>query len=378
MPSYSLEELKKMIRKIEFNKTEHELLSDLVKKAVKVGEGEKERLKRISNRSSHVFKLLNENGFLFPLSVRHKVIEKLRSAPIGAIDGSFQVTGGIGGRWYLVLGISQVIAENGFTVSPSIKVDGFIEPLEGVDDADAKRKAIIVMMMGEIKATLRVAERLMKNIKAYILIDGPVIDPPMYSNGDYIDYRLSALNFCSKNDIVVIGFVKRVMGCNYLNFLRETFENNKFKDFTNDLDLLTSVMFNAVEKTKSPIYTKPICYDEGMKDKKDKANNVYKKYNEKGLFVYYSYYKPNARSRIYRVELASFNKLDEKSLLDIFAKIMTLINQIWTLPGMTEPLLITIAHNKCNVRQGAADTLYYEIMTRSFSEGAPHLWLESL
>ncbi|MEM2399154.1 MAG: hypothetical protein QXW55_04255 [Candidatus Bathyarchaeia archaeon] len=66
-------------------------------------------------------------------------------------------------------------------------------------------------------------------------------------------------------------------------------------------------------------------------------------------------------------------KLSEK-----FDQMLTIINQVWTPPGMDEPLLISIAHNKCNVRRGAAETIYYEIMARALSEGNIHLWLESL
>jgi hypothetical protein len=54
---------------------------------------------------------------------------------------------------------------------------------------------------------------------------------------------------------------------------------------------------------------------------------------------------------------------------------MYLINQIWILPGMDEPLPIILAHNKCNVRRGTAETIYYEIMAKALSEGNLHLWL---
>ena len=378
MPTRSLENLKRLIRKMEFDKTEPELLVELIKKAREVGEGERIRLRQITKKSLNLLKVLKENNLLSITDIDENTLKKLKSSPTGAIDGSFQVTGGKGGLWYVVLGVSQIIAKKGFTLSPEIKVDGFVKPIEAIDEADSKRKAEKLMMLAEIKAMLKMVKKLCQGKDTYILIDGPIIDPPFLLDKKYIDERVNALKFCIENNATVIGFVKRVMGKNYLSFLRNTIKNKDLVDYVNDLDLLTSVLFNAAKETKHALYTKPIKYNEGLKGKrKNESNIVYETYNKKGLTIYYSYYKPNIRAKVYRVELASFDEIDEKKLLNSFENIMGLIKHVWTLPGMSEPLPIMIAHTKCNVRQGAAETLYYEIMTRAFSEGSIHLWLES-
>ena len=85
------------------------------------------------------------------------------------------------------------------------------------------------------------------------------------------------------------------------------------------------------------------------------------------------YYKPNIREKVNRIELASFEELEDQQLMQKFKEIMELI-QIWTLPEQGQTLPIIIAHNKCSVRKGAADTLYYEIMTRAFSQGTTDFW----
>jgi hypothetical protein len=56
--------------------------------------------------------------------------------------------------------------------------------------------------------------------------------------------------------------------------------------------------------------------------------------------------------------------MKENILLSTYEKIMSLISEVWTLAGTTQPLPIIIAHNKCNVRKGAADSLYNEIISR--------------
>jgi len=377
MPTFSIEELKRIIRKMEFNKTEPELLTELVYKAMKAGEGEKERLRSISKKSYELFKVLKDENILYCIKGNEKEIETLKKSSVGATDGSFQVVGGVGGRWFVLFGVAQVIAEKGFTLQPTVIVEGGIEQLDSVDESGINRLAEIIMMLGEIKALRRITDKLGSEDESYVLIDGPVIDPPVYCNDEYVEERVSALRLCYERNINVVGFVKRIMGRNFLNYLNKKVESENFTNFTNDLDLLSSAMFNAVKSEGHPIYTYPINYEEGC-EAEDGVTLTYNTYKDKGLNVYYSYYKPLPRGRIFRVEYASFKPLDDQELLEKFSKIMSLINCVWTLPGMDEPLPIMIAHNKCNVRRGAAETIYYEIMAKALSEGNIHLWLESL
>jgi hypothetical protein len=377
MPTFSIEELKRIIRKMEFNKTEPELLTELVYKAMKAGEGEKERLRSINKKSYELFKVLKDRSILHCIKGDEKEVEKLKKSSVGAIDGSFQVVGGVGGRWFVLFGVAQVIAEKGFTLQPTVIVEGGIEQLDSVDESGINRLAEIIMMLGEIKALRRITDKLGGKNESYVLIDGPIIDPPVYCNDEYVEERVNALRLCYERNINVVGFVKRIMGRNFLNYLSKKVESEDFINFTNDLDLLSSAMFNAVKSEGYPIYTHPIDYEEGCKAG-DGVTLTYNTYKDKGLNVYYSYYKPLLRGRIFRVEYASFKPLEDQELLEKFSKIMSLINCVWTLPGMDEPLPIMIAHNKCNVRRGAAETIYYEIMAKALSEGNIHLWLESL
>ena len=375
MPPLSIEELKRLIRKLEFNKTEPELLIDLVNKARREGEGERERLKRISTKSSNILELLKKEQLIYKIDSGAEKDELMR-VPAGAVDGSFQIVGGLGRKWFAIYGVSQIVAEKGFTLNPMVKVDGNIEVIEAVDEGEAHRNAEILMMLGETKSIRKVAE-IIASEKSYLLIDGPIIDPPVYAETEYISNRVNALRFCSENNVHVIGFVKRILGRNYMNFLASKFRNEiNVSEFTNDLDLLAPGMYHLFKELSCPIYTCPISYDEGV-NKADKLIETYKHYQKKGLSIYYSYYKPSLRGRIFRIELASFVQLDREELLKEFHRIFVFINKVWTLPGFDEPLLITVAHNKCNVRRGAAETLYYEIITRALSEGGLPLWLET-
>jgi hypothetical protein len=374
VPNLSLEELKRLVRKIEFNKTEPELLVELVYKAMLEGENERDRLKRVGKKSHELFRYLKNMGIF------HKIKEEepsknLRKIPIGSVDGSFQLIGGVGNKWYVICGISNMVAREGFTLQPTIEVDGDIKPLEVADEGEAHRMAEILMMLSEIKGFRRTAECLGSERESYLFIDGPIIDPPLYEDPNYIEERVSAIKFCCEKNVNVVGFVKRIIGANFLSFLKNKLGNEQLSDFLNDLDLLSTIMFNAINEYSSPIYTHPIDQYANIKESLPLS---YKRYKEKGLIIYYSYYKPSLRGRMFRVELASFKELKEEEVLENFHKIMTLINKVWTLPGMEEPLPIIISHTKSNVRRGAAETLYYEIMTKALGDGNLHFWLEAI
>lgn len=381
MYKYSFEELIALIRKIEFNKTEPELLMRFINKAIDKGELERDRLKRISKKSRELFEHLEREGCFCRVNCEGSLLERFKETPIGGVDGSFQVAGGIGGKWYVFLGFSQIIAKDGFTVDPLIGVDGDIQDIEAVDEGDAHKRAELLMMLGEIKSLRKLSNELDSEKEPCIIIDGPIIDPPTYAEERYVNERVDALRYCCERNVDVVGFVKRVTGNSYLNYLKNRFQDQlgmeAFAGFVNDFDFLSTIMFEAVKKMNGPVYTYPVSYDES--GEAGGLLSVYKCYKEKGerkLTIYYSYYKPFPRAKVFRVEYVSFEELDKNKLREKFEKIMGLI-KLWTLPGMSEPLPIILAHNKCTVRRGAAETLYYEIIARALSEGILHYsWLE--
>lgn len=360
----SLKELKRIIRKIEFNKTEHQLLIQLIEEATKVGEEERERVENMYKTSLKIFKELSIKNMFFYEALRK---EQLKKVPVGSVDGSFQVTGGIGGRWYAVIGVAQVIAPNGFTLAPKIKVGGMVKTIKANEEREAKSIATKIMMMAENKAILDIVRELRAK-KAYLMIDGPIIDPPALLDKEYIDYRVDVLEECLDNDIIPIGFVKRVASKNFINILKGMIPQGLFIDYTTDLELLFSILNMAMREQEAKyVYLKPVYYGKGVYGEYSMLSRVYKEYENRGLRLYYTYFKPNLRSRVYRIEVASFKNLDEKALIQLYKEIIGLMN-LWILPGLNIPLPIILAHSKCNIRKGAAETLYYEIISRMVSQ----------
>jgi hypothetical protein len=371
----SYEEIKRILRKIEFDKTEPKLLTELVNKAIEIGDKEIRRINKMRQKSERLFNFLRDKDILIMLKPNVVLMDFLRKVAVGAVDGSFQVLSGSGGQWFAFFGVSMILAKNGFTVNPEVNVDGIIETIKCVDEAEAKRISSEIMMWSETKALRRLCEKMIGHNESYILIDGPIVDPPLLKDPSYINFRTSTIKFCINNNISVIGFVKRIIRNEFIKFLQLNFgEQLDLASFSSDIDLLSGILHQALSQFGYPVYTKPIHLLDFL-EKSDPTYEIYSLYENNGIKIYHSYYKPTLRSKIYRIELASISTLTDNELKEVFDRILSLIRYIWTLPGMNEPLPIILAHEKCNIRQGAAEKLYYEVITRSLTEEEAYLWL---
>ncbi|MCC6019132.1 MAG: DNA double-strand break repair nuclease NurA [Candidatus Verstraetearchaeota archaeon] len=372
----SEEEIRRILRKIEFDKTEPKLLVELVNRAIELGDGERRRVTRMKERCMRLLNLLKENAIINTLKKDDSLVNSLRRAATGALDGSFQVISGYGGRYYTFIGLSIILAREGFTVDPEVLLDGLIIPIECSDESEANKKSSEIMLWCETRSLRGLAERLIGLESPFILLDGPIVDPPLLRNSSYVQCRTDNIKSCINRDVTVIGFVKRIIGTEFMRFLQSTFNDEiDLSPFSNDLDLLTGILYFASLQSKLPVYTTPFQPLDFL-EKTDPLFMTYSQYDDFGVKIYQAYYKPNIRSKVYRIELASTYSLYGEELRDKFEKILTLINYVWTLPGMNQPLPILLAHEKCSVRRGAAEKLYYEVITRGLTEEEAYLWIQ--
>jgi len=289
----SLDELKRLMRRIEFNRTDYELLCDLIKKAEEHGTLERRRLSRLSKLSS---RLLDE--FLKERLVRSLSLDGLKKAASSTtwgVDGSCQLLKGFDDCWFAFLSAARV----------------------------------------------------------------------------YIAERVKVINECLSKGIIVIGFVKRPFGRLFLSYARENIDEHGIIDnYTSDISLLSPLMYMAMrEKRTKLVMTSPL--------EMSAANEVspaYRRYEDEGLRVHYCYYKFGFRRRVYRLEIAGLDDLTEKEILRTFADAVRTLAGL-TPPGVEYPLPVLLAHNKCNIRRGAAETLYYEIITRALAQDTTLAWL---
>ena len=87
-------------------------------------------------------------------------------------------------------------------------------------------------------------------------------------------------------------------------------------------------------------------------------NQAYKKNKIKiGCF----FYQNNVSTQILRIDVCTNNK---ENYGDSFNHIIAKSINKWSYPGQDYPAPIFLAHQKCNIREGCAEVLYEEIITK--------------
>jgi len=351
------EELRELLKRIEFNKTEPETLAKLVESAQIKGENAQKELRNLRRLTGKIVDLLkSKNFFHINNEINDSEVEKFA---VG-IDGSFQLVGGVGGKWYLFLSVTRILFKNGLGSEPEVEV--FWADIDEIDEQDNPSIRLVAeerMLTAESKATLNWGS---KGIRSVVFIDGPIIDPPFSfrNDKDYINYRCEAFRTCLKNSIV-IGCVKRVRDRFFINYLVNELSIKNAKSFPTDQHLML-LLFTKLRQNTSlgSLYTTWIDLNESdVKPHKD--------YGDNKIYVVSFFYERSIRSKILRIDVPfTFPPSENKDLVDsTIGKVINILDY-WTYPGQ-DPLPVLLAHEKCNIRKGAAEVLYEEILTKSRS-----------
>jgi hypothetical protein len=94
--------------------------------------------------------------------------------------------------------------------------------------------------------------------------------------------------------------------------------------------------------------------------------DVYKAYKEEGVYIICLFFQKEIRSQVLRIDIPLLQPPSEDTA-KVDAEVMHIVKAVneWTYPGQDYPVPVFLAHNKCNIREGCAQVLYEEIMTRS-------------
>ena len=351
------EELKEFLKRIEFNKTEPEVLIKLIESAQVKGERAQRELKNLRSLTEKIVDTLQDKGFFF---VNNKINEnEVEKCAVG-IDGSFQIVGGIGGKWYLFLSVTRILFKNSFESEPEVEV--FWADIDEIDEQDYPNIGSVAeerMLTAESKAILNWGS---KGIKSAVFIDGPIVDPPfpIRNNEEYVNYRCEAFRVCLKNSIL-IGCVKRIRDKFFINYIADKFNIKEVEHFPSDQHLML-LLFTKLRQNISSgsLYTKWV-------DLSEVDAHLYKKYKENGVYVVSFFYERDVKSKILRIDVPFTIPPSENVDLvnSTISKVVNILDY-WTYPGQ-DPLPVLLAHEKCNIRRGAAEILYEEILTKSRS-----------
>ncbi|MEM3905780.1 MAG: hypothetical protein QXZ17_02760 [Nitrososphaerota archaeon] len=353
-------ELKK---RMEFKMTEPETLVKLVTDAQNKGENVRRDMERLRNIASKLTKIFTENGLIFTETALKDL--KLKYKRAVGIDGSFQLVGGAGGKWYVPLSIARIIFDNGLGTQP--RVDVFwasIEELDEVEEYNPNRSATMMMLAFETEAIFNWGTL---NKEAYVFIDGPIVDPPVigYEDKDYIKTRCNAIKKCLETSIVV-GCVKRSRDKFYINHLRsltsEGIEKEYPTQFPSDQYLIAHIFSQIRSKGYyGPLFTRWIDISSTPI-----SNDTYEAYKEEEVHIVCLFFQKDVRSQVLRIDIP-FLQPPSEDVAKVDAEVMHIVKAVneWTYPGQDYPVPVFLAHNKCNIREGCAEILYEEIMTRS-------------
>jgi len=213
------------------------------------------------------------------------------------------------------------------------------------------------MLTGESKAILNWG---ISNKEAIVFIDGPIVDPPWYSDSSYIKFRCGAIKKCLQKSLV-IGCVKRSRDRFYI---KDLIDSKKAKEktldnFPSDQHLMAYIFANMRYRGyHGPIFAKWIDISNA------KVNNLYK---QNGVYIFCFFFQKSASSQVLRLDIPLLSGSEKTTVIDTkMIEVAKAVND-WTYPGQDYPVPVFLAHGKCNIREGCAEVFYDEIMTRSKS-----------
>ncbi len=360
----SEKELEKMLEKIEFKRSYPELVTKMINEIQNKTSLIYEAIRNINIKISRRIERTISNHIL-----KLKQIETDFTDPIAGVDGSLVIGRGIGKRFFALISVSQVIFKKGTLDldDPKINLSVNMETIEEKYDMSPRYQAVIKMMIGESKAINALVNNLQKG---FIFLDGPIIDPPNLSYTNYVNFRAEAVCNAIKNDINIIGFVKRYKS----NLIKDKiFPDNVINASDQEIiPILFSILRrNYTFNNNDILATKPYpitpdseyVYSRNVLDLYD---TYFKKHGiEERIFASYIQVKEGVRP--IKIEFFASN---EEEAINKLEKLSNLINEI-SVAGTNLPLPVLLAHKTSLIRKKVAGVLFREVLSRliSFSSG---------
>lgn len=354
----NLAEIEKIKSRMEFNQTESEIITKLVRNANIKGDSFQRTNKKIYKQAEKLREEINDFEQIIFTENDVKQTNFSDCCCVG-IDGSHFPIGGIGGKWYVPYAIVRILYKKGIYNQPIVDVyDAGIDEINEQEDYNVKGVASLKMLVRETKALEDWADRKEKSI---IFIDGPIIDPPSYKGKDYVKNRSYAIKKSIKKSML-IGCVKLSRDTFFISELEKLFDKKgKLNNFPSDQHLF-AYLFSFYRKNgyNGFLFSKPIA----AKD------STFEFYRKNGVNVFSFFFQKSIDSKILRLDIAL---LDEKvDNVDNICKNAALASSEWQYPKQFTPVPVELAHQKCTISEGTAQVLYEEIITRAHGTTVDH------
>ena len=357
--------IKKIKNRIEFNKTKSELLIELVNKTGKVGNNLKKHLGEINKQARFLRK--NCQPFFKINKINKTFSPNIKSDEIVAIDGSSNIGGQLSGKFISLYSVAQIHLklDKRNKLATTEKYWGDMEIIDALDEKEIEKKLELKMIRKETEAYENSINLFGKSCEnKFIFIDGPIIDPPNHKDKDYVNFRTDIIRKVLKKKIILVGCVKRIFGKNFLRFIGNNFEEketkNKIYSYLNDRYLISSLVTDY--RKKHNFHGTLISDFYQNEPKKDTAEYYY---NLNGIYIKSLFFQYSTKHRLLRVDIPflKFGKDYESNLLQ---KIKNSLMG-FSYPGIDLPYPVHLAHEFSKIRDGCAETIYDDIITKNLS-----------
>ncbi len=254
---------------------------------------------------------------------------------------------------------------------------------DGIAPSVARHKAELEMLNMENNILEKIIDENIDTLSSnelrskdiWVYVDGPIIDPPnLILRGEreteFMEKRAILINALIERNVHTIGYVKRIMGTMWFDYISEKYgiDREVASYFHNDWSMVTIILSTAlaeiysyIDKEQSVIvFTKP----HPVKDFN------YNLFNEVGTSIYYSYVvfsHSRYRSIIGRVDIAVKNNTSIDKVYELLEK--TIVFTFSQIPyGFKYPLPVYLAHIACNIPRREARKLVMETLGKAVFE----------
>ena len=367
---YKEQLLKRELAYLDFNKLEPAALTEFVTLSTEESKKMKQSAAKYRESSAKVLELLKSKNLIHKLDLSNEDLEKYADVFTDAVDGSMQKYPRPDGGWLYFYSVARIRYSNGYNSDVQVNVTPTIKTINTIDPKGAGAEAEEFMMNMETEALKVTVQSRKKENNGILFLDGPVIDPPFSAPKEYLHRRTFACKEAFVREIQVVGIVKRIQGTLFINQYRSHFSNKEAVEFENlmsDKNFAVHVLTNFLESDRCSIaYTEPVVLAEsstGGTMVGKEGRSVAEKYHEEGVDVITFLMLNGYVTNPIRVDIAVPNatSIDKKTVVE------NVIRHVvrWAAPGRHLPIPVILAHEKCNIGQGAAEILFTEFISGS-------------
>lgn len=363
---FDIKILKKKLNKLEFDKTKSELLIAFIDKSGEAGIELKMHLNEVMKCSFDIRNDIKDQFKLYEINNDYNL--HLKSMEVVAIDGSSNIGGQLSGKFVCLYSVARIhlIIDDLNNIIPSEYYWGDLEIIDSLDDIKIKQELETRMLQRETEAyedSIDLFNPISDKPKI-IFVDGPIIDPPTYKDIKYIKFRCTAIKKVINKNIFLMGCVKRIYGNKFCNYVKELITDvdlqNKISLYLNDNFLISSIFadYRKQRKYHGSLIT-------NFYESKYISDETGGKYLTNGIRIKSLFFQYSTKHKLIRIDIPFLKDFDG-NLSEIYELIKKNLVE-WSYPGIDVPYPVYLAHEFSKVRNGCAQKIYDDIISRNLS-----------